>query len=199
MASRLSVSDAMRDIRAVAPPSKNVYSAILNADGSIKMTQNNITVLNQNFWWNLTGNFASAKTDANGGSNDTVVIEDSDGSNPRASDFQQWLNTLTQFPNRNWNLFLTVVSTHTALLLAFQKGLKVDDNFKAFRRGESEFYDLYRRLLDRPKTFGNSEEEQLDAYFADVESVRKCIRNAETDNLASVQGAEQQGANQVHD
>jgi hypothetical protein len=96
MALRLSVQDAMRDIRAWVPQnSKNFYSAVLNPDGSIKVTQNNTTVLNQKFWWNLTGNQASAKTDANGGSNDTVVIEDSDGSNPRVSDFQQWLNTLT--------------------------------------------------------------------------------------------------------
>jgi hypothetical protein len=95
MALRYSIQDALRDIRAVAPPSKNVYSAVLNADGSIKVTVNNVTVLNQKFWYNLTGNFGSAKTDANGGNCDTVVIEDSDGSNPRVSDFQQWLNTLT--------------------------------------------------------------------------------------------------------
>jgi hypothetical protein len=97
MALRLSVQDAMRDIRAVVPQnSKNFYSAVLNPDGSIRVTQNNTTVLNQKFWWNLTaGSFSSAKTDANGGNNDTVVIEDSDGSNPRVSDFQQWLNTLT--------------------------------------------------------------------------------------------------------
>src|ERR1700722_3555456 len=95
MALRLNVQDAMREIRAFVPQtSKNFYSAVLNSDGSIKVTQNNITVLNQKFWWNLTGNQASAKTDANGGSNDTVVIEDIDGSNPRVSDFQQWLNTL---------------------------------------------------------------------------------------------------------
>jgi hypothetical protein len=95
MALRLSVQDAMRDIRAWLPQnSKNFYSAVLNSDGSIKVTQNNTTVLNQKFWWNLTGNQASAKTDANGGSNDTIVIEDSDGSNPRVSDFTQWLNSL---------------------------------------------------------------------------------------------------------
>jgi hypothetical protein len=96
MALRLSVQDAMRDIRAVAPPSKNIYSAVLNSDGSIKVTQNNTTVLPFKLWWNTCpGNFGSAKTDANGGACDTVVICDSDGSNPRVSDFQQWLNTLT--------------------------------------------------------------------------------------------------------
>jgi hypothetical protein len=94
MALRLSVQDAMRDIRAVTPPSKNVYSAVLNNDGSIKVTLNNTTVLNWKIWWDITGNQASARTDANGGSNDSVVIEDSDGSNPRVSDFQQFLNSL---------------------------------------------------------------------------------------------------------
>jgi hypothetical protein len=95
MALRLNVQDAMRDIRAWVPQnSKNFYSAVLNPDGSIKITQNNVTVINNKLWWNLTGNQASAKTDANGGSNDTVVIEDSDGSNPRVSDFTQWLNSL---------------------------------------------------------------------------------------------------------
>jgi hypothetical protein len=66
----------------------------LNSDGSIKVTQNNTTVLNFKFWWNLTGNQASAKTDANGGSNDTIVIQDADGSNSRVGDFQTWLLSL---------------------------------------------------------------------------------------------------------
>ncbi len=73
-------------------------------------------------------------------------------------------------------LFLTVISTHTALLIAFHRALKIENNFKAFRHGESEFYDLYRRLLDRPKSFGESEEKQL-------ENIRKSVRIAETDNL----------------
>jgi hypothetical protein len=96
MALRLNVQDAMRDIRAWVPQnSKNFYSAVLNPDGSIKVTQNNTTVLNNKLWWNLTaGNFSSAKTDASGGNYDTIVIEDFDGSNPRVSDFQQWLNSL---------------------------------------------------------------------------------------------------------
>src|SRR4051812_31552194 len=57
-------------------------------------------------------------------------------------------------------LFLTIISTHTALLIAFHRALKIENNFKAFRHGESEFYDLYRRLLDRPSSFGTTEEKQ---------------------------------------
>lgn len=80
-------------------------------------------------------------------------------------------------------LFLTVISTHTALLIAFHRALKIENNFKAFRHGESEFYDLYRRLLDRPKSFGETEEIQLESYFIEVEKIRKTVRIAETDNL----------------
>ena len=80
-------------------------------------------------------------------------------------------------------LFLTVISTHTALLIAFHRALKIENNFKAFRHGESEFYDLYRRLLDRPKGFGETEEIQLESYFIEVEKIRKTVRIAETDNL----------------
>ena len=84
-------------------------------------------------------------------------------------------------------LFLTIVSTHTAILLGFYKGFKVENNIKSFRHGESEFYDLYRRLLDRPITFGNTEEEQLDRYFSEVQIIRKYVRNAETDNFPSLE------------
>lgn len=80
-------------------------------------------------------------------------------------------------------LFLTVISIHTAVLIAFHRALKIENNFKVFRHGESEFYDLYRRLLDRPISFGVSEEKQIEACFIEVENIRKSVRTAETDNL----------------
>ena len=83
-------------------------------------------------------------------------------------------------------LLITVISSHTALLLAFHRALKVDKNFQAFRQGESEFYDLRRRLLDRPQTFGATEKKQLDTYFGQVEIIRRYVRNAETDNFPSL-------------
>lgn len=83
-------------------------------------------------------------------------------------------------------LFLTIISTHTALLFAFHRAFKVENNYKAFRHGESEFYDLYRRLLDRPKSFGDTEDKQLEAYFIEVENIRKLVRIAETDNLPMI-------------
>jgi hypothetical protein len=84
-------------------------------------------------------------------------------------------------------LFLTIVSTHTAILLSFHKGFKIENNLKAFRHGESEFYDLYRRLLDRPLSFGDTEEKRLENYFAEVETIRKYVRNAETDNFPTLE------------
>ncbi|MBE4910184.1 DUF4231 domain-containing protein [Bacillus luteolus] len=85
------------------------------------------------------------------------------------------------------SLLVTIISSHTAILLAFHRGFKVDKNFKSFRHGESEFYDLYRRLLDRPSSFGKNEIEQIENYFIEVETIRKFVRNAETDNMPSIE------------
>jgi hypothetical protein len=42
-------------------------------------------------------------------------------------------------------------------------------------------------MLDRPNTFGASEDEQLEKYFDAVENLRKYIRNAEVDNLPTIE------------
>jgi len=89
-------------------------------------------------------------------------------------------------------LFLTIISTHTALLIAFHRALKVENNYKAFRHGESEFYDLYRRLLDRPNSFGATEEEQIEFYFIEVEKIRRTVRLSETDNLPLIDDTKKQ-------
>ena len=82
--------------------------------------------------------------------------------------------------------FLTLVSSFTAILFAFHRGLKVEDNYKSYRHGESEFFDTYRRLLDRPSVFGTTAEAQISKYFVEVEVIRRYVRNAETDNLATM-------------
>jgi hypothetical protein len=89
-------------------------------------------------------------------------------------------------------LLITIISGHIALLLAFHRAFKVDKNFQAFRQGESEFYDLRRRLLDRPHTLGANEKKQLDTYFEQVEIIRKFVRNAETDNFPVLDTTKQQ-------
>jgi len=63
----------------------------------------------------------------------------------------------------------------------------VEVNYKAFRDGESDYYDLYRRMLDRPRAFGESESEQIDRYLEQVELVRRVVRSAETENFPSVE------------
>lgn len=63
----------------------------------------------------------------------------------------------------------------------------MDKNFQSFRHGESEFYDMYRRLLDRPESFGKTENEQVAAYFVEVEKVRKYVRGTETDNFPTIE------------
>lgn len=82
---------------------------------------------------------------------------------------------------------LTLISGHAAILITVNRGLKVTQNYQSFRQGESDFYDLYRRLLDRPASFrGQTEDERLDDYLEQVEAIRRAVRNAETDNLPAV-------------
>ena len=45
---------------------------------------------------------------------------------------------------------LTATALHISLLTGMHKFFKVEVNFKAFRQGELEFYDTYRRMLDNP-------------------------------------------------
>ncbi len=84
--------------------------------------------------------------------------------------------------------FVVVVSSHVALALSLHRGLKASEGMKAFRHGESEFYDCYRRLMDRPELFGATEDEQLDSYFADVETIRRFVRHAETETVPDIEG-----------
>jgi len=95
-------------------------------------------------------------------------------------------------PDNTSKQFVILVTAHTAILFAFHKGFKVDANFKTWREGESHFYDLYRRMLDRPMTFGETENDQLSAYFDEVENLRMFIRNAEIDNMPTVEEAQKQ-------
>src|SRR5216683_3628573 len=84
-------------------------------------------------------------------------------------------------------LLLTVISATTELLLAFHRTFKVDSTFRAFRQGESDFYDRRRQLLDRPKSLGATEEEQVENFFQEVETIRRLVRSAEIDNFPSVE------------
>ena len=92
MAARLNIQDALSAIRQRGTSPVSVYGASINADGSITITHNG-TALPNKFWWNIQG-VPQERTDSNQGSNDSITIEDSDGSNARVGDFQNFLNSL---------------------------------------------------------------------------------------------------------
>lgn len=94
---------------------------------------------------------------------------------------------LTQFITpENWaSVMVTVVSTFTAALVALHQALKFDEKHRDVRYSESAVYDLYRRMLDRPESFGKDRSIQLNAYFEQVERIRSAARKTETD-LAAV-------------
>jgi hypothetical protein len=95
------------------------------------------------------------------------------------------LGTIGVQGSQQW--LIVAVSSHVALALSFHRGLKIADKLRAFRLGESEFYDMHRRLLDRPHAFGKTQEEQLDSYFAATEEVRRRVRSAEADSMPNVE------------
>ncbi|MDR0325687.1 MAG: DUF4231 domain-containing protein [Oscillospiraceae bacterium] len=91
--------------------------------------------------------------------------------------------------------FLTIMTTHAAILIALHEAFKVESNYKTYRVGGANFFDLYRRLLDYPKSLGETEEEQLYKYFSLVEDLKKNVRAQETENIPAAsnrKGAEQQ-------
>jgi hypothetical protein len=85
--------------------------------------------------------------------------------------------------------FVTIVSAFTAMLLAFHRGFKIEDNYKTFRHGESEYHDLYRRLLDNSTLQPDTVDAVIDNYITETESIRRFVRNAETSNLATLDEA----------
>jgi hypothetical protein len=94
---------------------------------------------------------------------------------------------------------ITMVSAFSAILLTVHRTFKVHENYRAFREGESNFYDTYRRMLDRPNTFGKTEEEQISSYYDNVENLRKFVRNSEIDNTPSIEQVKSQVQNEALD
>jgi hypothetical protein len=89
-------------------------------------------------------------------------------------------------PEDAWaKYFLTVLSAWTGLIVAVNRSYSAEELFRSYRQCESDFYDLRRRMLDRPHTFGRTQEEQLDKYFELVEHIRKTGRDAETKHFPS--------------
>jgi hypothetical protein len=89
-------------------------------------------------------------------------------------------------------MFLIIISLHSAIMLGFHRMLKIENNYKAFKYGKSEFCDLYRRMLDRPESFGNEGDskgsekdrnEWIDEYFEEAELIRRTMRLVEIDSI----------------
>jgi hypothetical protein len=97
-----------------------------------------------------------------------------------------------QYPNDPFARWvLTAAALHISIITGMHKFFKVEVNFKAFRQGESEFYDTYRRMLDNPQSFGKTEDIQLAQYFNQSALIRKQVRNAETDTYAGLEEVRQ--------
>ena len=104
---------------------------------------------------------------------------------------------ITADPWSKWTL--TIISAHVALIFVAQKGFKVEQNYKNYRLGESEYYDIRRRLLDQPHRFGEAEPEQIDRYFTLVESMRHNMRTREVDGIASFDEIDQRAKESLLD
>ncbi len=90
---------------------------------------------------------------------------------------------ITDDPYSKW--LLTIVSGHLAILYVSHRTFKAEQNFKAFRLGESRYYDLRRTLLDSPERLGDTEEAQIQNYFDETALLREEMRIREVDGIAS--------------
>ena len=50
---------------------------------------------------------------------------------------------------------------------------------------------LFRRMLDRPNALGTDPNSQLESYLLEAETIRRFVRNAETNNMATLDEAKQ--------
>lgn len=77
---------------------------------------------------------------------------------------------------------ITIISLHTALLLAFHRLLKPDRTFQGFRQIESGYYDLIRDMLDRPNLVKDAGVNipLIDQYIEKVKQFRVAARRMET-------------------
>ncbi|WP_157231821.1 hypothetical protein [Hyalangium minutum] len=78
--------------------------------------------------------------------------------------------------------FMTILTLTSGLLLGISKAFRAEENYRAYRTAESEFFDLRRRIMDRPEAFGPDEVTQLSKYFEEAERIRKTSRLAELNN-----------------
>lgn len=90
---------------------------------------------------------------------------------------------LIQLTNSDGKLLITIISTHSALLIAFHKGFKIESNYKRYRICESNFYDAYREMLHYSGSDPGETEKKIQEYVKIVEATRKDGREIEIDNI----------------
>jgi hypothetical protein len=80
--------------------------------------------------------------------------------------------------------FLTLVSVHASLLLAFNKGLGVDDKVKLYRDAQNDLTDLHRTLHANPAALGGTPDEIVVAYFRELNDIAATVRVGEDKPIA---------------
>jgi len=68
-------------------------------------------------------------------------------------------------------------------------GLRILNRVNDFSHDISFGERYMQRLLDQPMTLGKDQQEQIETYFEEVARVRRFVRNAETDNLGTLDDA----------
>lgn len=68
-------------------------------------------------------------------------------------------------------LFLFIMLVHYSILIVCNSAFKAKERYIAFRNGESNYYDIWRRFHDAPWLFGDSPDEQIEKYFSITEEV----------------------------
>lgn len=92
------------------------------------------------------------------------------------------LPVLVQFHDRSSGamIFMTLFTTWTGLVVACAFTFKSEEQYQGFRRQESDYYDVTRRLLDFSSSDPMELRQQVDEYFEYVEAIRKVARRVET-------------------
>ena len=86
-------------------------------------------------------------------------------------------------------ILLTVISAHSAVIVAMHKGFKVENNYRDYRICESNFYDEYRKLLECDLSKVN-QDDVVNQYIEKINMIRKAGRAIEIDNMPNISESE---------
>jgi len=75
--------------------------------------------------------------------------------------------------------FLTLVSIHASVLLAFNKGLSVEDRLQLYRDAENDFSDLNRTVEVRHEELGETTHDIIKKYIKELDDIIVTVRLGE--------------------